>query len=162
MISVIVPVYQVEVYLEKCIESILKQSYKELELILVDDGSRDRSGEICDEFALKDPRVKVIHQRNQGVSAARNKGLAYASGEWITFVDSDDYVSENLLKDLYETACSDHAVLSMCDIVLEDVNGNLVKGYEDSPVKKEVLSSKEFLYKMYEHKGWFYAFSPSY
>lgn len=97
MISIIVPVYKVEHYLVRCIDSILQQSYTVWELILVDDGSPDRSGEICDQYAQQDVRIKVIHQQNQGVSAARNHGIVLAKGEYITFVDSDDYLDKEFL-----------------------------------------------------------------
>ena len=92
LISVIVPVYNVENYLYKCISSIITQSYGNFELILIDDGSIDKSGEICDSFSEKDNRIKVIHKVNEGVSSARNYGLKQARGEYICFVDSDDYV----------------------------------------------------------------------
>ncbi len=92
MISIIVPVYKVEHSLTRCIDSILAQRYSDWELILVDDGSPDRSGEICEEYASRDARIHVIHQQNQGVSAARNHGIEKAQGEYITFVDSDDYL----------------------------------------------------------------------
>lgn len=98
-ISVIVPVYNAERYLDKCIESILKQTYAQLELILIDDGSQDNSGRICDCWAAKDARVKVIHQDNQGVSTARNAGLEAATGEYIGFVDADDEIAP----ETYET-----------------------------------------------------------
>lgn len=100
-ISVIVPVYNVEKYLSKCIESILAQTFTDFELLLVDDGSTDGSGEICDEYAGKDVRVKVFHTENRGVSAARNLGIREASADWICFVDSDDWVEETYLSDLY-------------------------------------------------------------
>lgn len=92
LLSVIVPVYNVEKYLSRCIDSILSQTFTDFELILVDDGSPDRCGEICDEYAKKDDRIIVIHQENKGVSAARNRGLCIAQGEYITFCDSDDFV----------------------------------------------------------------------
>lgn len=100
-ISVIVPVYNVEQYLRRCVDSILAQTFTDFELILVNDGSTDNSGDICDEFAKLDQRVVTIHQNNQGVSAARNAGLDIAIGEYITFIDSDDYVSEVFLQLLY-------------------------------------------------------------
>lgn len=93
-ISIIVPVYKVEKYLHRCLDSIVAQTFTDWECILVDDGSPDGSGKICDEYAEKDGRFKVFHQENQGVSAARNKGLDNAKGEWIGFVDSDDWVSK--------------------------------------------------------------------
>ena len=101
LISVIVPVYKVERYLPRCIESILKQTYTNFELILVDDGTPDRSGIICDRYAEKDSRIRVIHKENGGVSTARNAGIDAAKGEWITFIDSDDWVSSNYLESLY-------------------------------------------------------------
>ena len=96
-VSVIVPVYNVEKYIGRCIESILAQTFTDFELILVDDGSPDKSGTICDEYAKIDSRVRVIHKENGGVSSARNKGLDEARGEWIVFVDSDDWVEEEYL-----------------------------------------------------------------
>lgn len=95
LISVIVPVYNSEKYLHRCIDSILSQTYTNFELLLVDDGSRDRSAAICDEYALKDSRVRVFHKENGGVSSARNLGLDNANGEWVAFVDSDDWVEKN-------------------------------------------------------------------
>lgn len=100
-ISVIVPVYKVEEYLGDCIESILRQTYTDFELILVDDGSPDRCGEICDEYKKKDTRIQVIHKMNGGLSDARNAGLKIASGEYITFVDSDDMISDDYLERLH-------------------------------------------------------------
>lgn len=91
-VSIIVPVYKAEPYLSKCIDRILSQSYQDFELILVDDGSPDNSGVLCDQYASKDPRVKVIHKENGGVSSARNRGINEANGEWITFVDADDWI----------------------------------------------------------------------
>ena len=102
LVTIIVPVYKVERYLSRCIESILGQTYSNFELILVDDGTPDRSGIICDRYAEKDFRIKVIHKENGGVSSARNAGIDVAQGEWITFVDSDDWVSENYLEVLLD------------------------------------------------------------
>lgn len=98
-VSVIVPVYKVESYLHRCVDSILAQTFQDFELLLVDDGSPDRSGEICDEYARKDSRVRVFHKENGGVSSARNLGLDNALGEWVCFVDSDDYLEVSFLKD---------------------------------------------------------------
>ena len=97
-ISVIVPVYNTEQYLRRCIDSVLAQTYQDFELLLIDDGSKDSSGAICDEYAAQDARVRVFHKENGGVSSARNMGLDNAQGEWITFVDADDYIEENFLK----------------------------------------------------------------
>ena len=100
-ISIIVPVYKVEQYLSKCIDSILEQTYQNWELLLIDDGSPDNSGKICDAYALNDARIRVLHKENGGVSSARNLGLEYAQGEWVTFVDSDDYIESGFLEGLY-------------------------------------------------------------
>ena len=101
-ISVIVPVYKVECYLHRCIDSILAQSYTDFELLLIDDGSPDNCGLICDEYAAKDSRVRVFHKENGGVSSARNLGLDNARGEWIAFIDSDDYVDVDYLAELVD------------------------------------------------------------
>lgn len=98
MISVIVPVYNTEKYLHRCIDSVLAQTFPDFELLLIDDGSTDSSGAICDEYAAKDGRVRVFHKENGGVSSARNLGLDNAQGEWITFVDSDDYLESQYLQ----------------------------------------------------------------
>ena len=103
LISVIIPVYKVEKYLSKCVESIINQTYKNLEIILVNDGSPDNCGEICDEYAKKDSRIKVIHKENGGLSDARNAGIEIASGQYIAFVDSDDYIASNMYERMYET-----------------------------------------------------------
>lgn len=102
LVSIIVPVYKVEEYLDRCIESIVNQTYSNIEIILVDDGSPDRCPQMCDEWAKKDNRIKVIHKENGGVSSARNAGIAIAKGEWLWFVDSDDTVQINALEELAE------------------------------------------------------------
>lgn len=101
LISVIVPIYNVERYLNACVNSIVNQTYSNLEIILVDDGSPDKCPEICDEYAERDARIKVIHQENGGLSAARNAGIDIASGELLTFIDSDDFIAENYVELLY-------------------------------------------------------------
>ena len=101
LISVIVPVYKVEEYLYECIDSIRRQTYKDLEIILVDDGSPDNCGMICDEYAKNDERIRVIHQNNAGLSSARNKGIENASGDYLCFVDSDDFISDDYCETLF-------------------------------------------------------------
>lgn len=118
-ISVIVPVYQAEQYLPRCIDSILSQTYTNLEVILVDDGSKDQSGRICDEYAGKDSRVLVIHQPNAGVAAARNHGLDIASGDFCTFVDSDDYIDATMYQTMLQTANQYDCDVVMCDCLKE-------------------------------------------
>lgn len=114
MISIIVPVYNVENELKRCAASILAQSYQEFELILVDDGSSDQSGAICDSLKRKDARIRVIHQENKGLSAARNTGLLAAGGEYIAYIDSDDYVHPSYLEILYQNAKNYQAEVSVC------------------------------------------------
>lgn len=106
-ISVIIPVYNVEKYLEKCIRSVVEQTYINLEIILVDDGSTDQSGSICDKWLEKDERIRVIHKVNGGLSDARNAGLNAASGVYIGFVDSDDYIHPEMYQRLYENRLSE-------------------------------------------------------
>lgn len=115
LISIIVPIYGVEQYLEKCINSIINQTYRDLEIILIDDGSPDRCGEICDRYAQIDARIVVIHQKNQGVSAARNAGLDIARGEYIAFCDSDDYVAPNMYQRLLDELLAADAQLAICN-----------------------------------------------
>lgn len=100
-ISVIVPVYNVKSLLPRCIDSLLNQQFTDYELLLIDDGSTDGSGDICDKYGKKDSRIKVIHKSNEGVSRTRNRGIDEAKGEWLTFVDSDDYVTPDYLSSLY-------------------------------------------------------------
>lgn len=117
LISVIVPVYKVEKYLSNCIESVLHQSYSNWELILVDDGSPDQCPLICDEFASCDDRIKVVHKENGGLSSARNAGLDIFKGDYVTFLDSDDFWHEDYLKIMLDLCVSNNAQLSQCDYV---------------------------------------------
>lgn len=152
VVSVIVPVYNATAFLTRCVESILAQSLKEFELILVDDGSSDNSGEICDNYAQKDGRVKTIHQKNAGVSAARNAGLRLAQGDWVTFVDSDDIVLDGFLESLVAAVNRDERIdLAYCGYVI--VGGaNSIKTYQTTTYigKKQlhdVLCSTSLLYR---------------
>lgn len=113
LVSIIVPVYQVKDYIGECVESLLAQTYKNLEILLVDDGSMDGSGELCDEYARKDHRIRVIHQENQGLSAARNIGMNLAKGEFVAFVDSDDAVLPDYIKILYRLVSEYHADIAV-------------------------------------------------
>lgn len=115
MISVIVPVYNVEKYIEKCVESIIAQTYTDLEIILVDDGSTDNSGKLCDLYASKDERIRVIHKENGGLSDARNVGIEQSTGEYLSFIDSDDYIHPQMMEILYRNMQEYGADLSMCD-----------------------------------------------
>ena len=125
-ISVIVPVYRVEKYLPACIDSILNQTFTDFELILVDDGSLDRCPEICDETAKRDARVRVIHQANQGLSAARNAGIEAAHGAWLSFVDSDDFLAPDFLETLHDAAVRAGADCVLCGVQLTDEAGQKI------------------------------------
>lgn len=174
LISLIVPVYNVEKYMDKCIESIVNQTYKNLEIILVDDGATDGSGEKCDAWGKKDDRIKVIHKENGGLGNARNVGMKYAQGEWIGFVDSDDFISPSMYETLYNICnefCADLAVTSFSfyyngktspihsptgDIVLYEGNewideyygkeksGNIVPAAWSKLYKRELIIDKKF------------------
>lgn len=117
LISIIVPVYNVESYLERCVNSILKQTYRNLEILLIDDGSTDKSGNICDSFANIDDRVIVLHKENGGQSTARNLGIENANGKWISFVDSDDFVREDYISELYRLCIEYNVPISQCGAV---------------------------------------------
>lgn len=108
MISVIVPVFNTEKYLDQCIQSILSQTYSNIELLLVDDGSTDSSGAICDRYAEQDSRVRVFHKPNGGVSSARNKGLEVAKGEYVIYCDADDWIDVDMYKVMYDKASSEN------------------------------------------------------
>ena len=125
LVSVIVPVYNVEKYLARCIQSVCGQSYQGLEIILVDDGSKDKSGVICDEYAERDGRIKVIHKENGGLGDARNAGVEKAEGKYLLFVDSDDRIHENLVRNTVETAEKNQADMVIFDYIGEEENGNL-------------------------------------
>ena len=123
-VSIIVPVYNVERYLKRCVESIVSQTLKDLEIILVDDGSPDHSGKICDELKEKDNRIVVIHQENKGLPGARNSGMKIAHGEYIGFVDSDDYIDNDMYERMYITAKDNQADVVMCDFLKEAIIDN--------------------------------------
>lgn len=134
LISVIVPVYNVEKYLPRCIESIVSQTYKNLEIILVDDGSSDCSFEICSQYAKKDNRIVVIRQSNGGVSSARNKALECAKGEYIAFVDSDDFIDKEMIAILYENLIENNCQISICSF----------KFFDDTEVKNDKQTYEKF------------------
>ena len=124
-LSIIVPVYKVEPYLRRCIDSILAQTFRDFELILVDDGSPDNCGAICDEYAAKDSRIIVIHQKNQGVSAARNAGLDIAKGTYLGFVDSDDWIEPEMYETMISTAKVKNVGLVVCDVMINNDAGKV-------------------------------------
>lgn len=126
-LSIIVPVYKVEAYLPRCIESILAQTFRDFELILIDDGSPDRCGAICDEYAAQDERITVIHQENQGVSAARNAGLDIATGTYLGFVDSDDWIEPEMYETMISTAKEKQVDVVVCGIRYISANYDILR-----------------------------------
>lgn len=116
LISVIVPIYNVEKQLKRCINSIINQTYKNIQILLIDDGSKDSSGKICDNFSKYDTRIIVLHQDNTGVSAARNKGIELAEGRYICFIDSDDYIEKNYIEELHQLMKDEKIDLGICDL----------------------------------------------
>lgn len=123
LISVIVPVYKVEAYLDRCVQSIVDQTYHNLEIILVDDGSPDNCGSMCDAWAAKDRRIKVIHKKNGGLSDARNAGIEIASGTFMGFIDSDDYIAPEMYQLLYDRIIADRSDISACGVDMVWENG---------------------------------------
>ena len=140
MISVIVPVYNVEKYLRQCLDSIVAQTYRDLEIILVDDGSIDASGAICDEYAVRDSRIKVVHQPNRGLSSARNTGLDLVSGEYTFFIDSDDWIHEKALERLLLAQAKTNADLVLCNYQRVDEAGNAINNVSQRPLETRVVS----------------------
>jgi glycosyltransferase involved in cell wall biosynthesis len=151
LISLIVPVYNVEPFLGRCFESILKQTYKNLEIILIDDGSTDGCGKLCDQFANNSPNIIVKHQKNAGLSAARNTGLNLANGDYITFLDSDDYLAPDYVEYLYDLATVHDAPISVCSHYECKENGEL--RIFDKNASDEVFSTKTALYHMLNEQG---------
>ena len=124
-ISVIVPVYNVKEYLSRCVDSILAQTFSDFELLLIDDGSKDRSAQICGDYAIRDTRIRVFHKENGGVSSARNVGLDNAHGEYVIFSDSDDYYCmDDCLEQLYNVARNNHLDIVRGEYIAVDKNGN--------------------------------------
>ena len=152
LISIIVPVYNVEQYLEKCINSIINQTYKNLEIILVDDGATDNSGKMCDELAKTDNRIKVYHKENGGLSDARNYGVERAIGEYIGFVDSDDYIDEEMYEKLYGAIKKEDVDVAECNFKF--IYTNRVSNYtednyylvmnRDEYIKEYIIMNKLF------------------
>lgn len=144
MISVVVPVYNVESYLARCVDSILNQTYKSLEIILIDDGATDKSREICDAYGETYPdKVKAIHQKNTGLSGARNAGLSNAHGKYITFIDSDDWIEPDMIETMYRNLKSKHAQISGIGCYQAYSNGELVKN--STKIKIQTMGTEEAL-----------------
>lgn len=155
-VTVIVPVYNTSKYINKCVDSILEQTYKALEIILVDDGSTDGSSHICDEYAQKDPRIKVIHKKNGGLSSARNAGLDHSTGEYIGFVDSDDYIEPHMYESLLCAIKHANAELCICGFQYVDEEGKLQPAPASSPIKTETLIKADIYEKLFGDAYYYY------
>ena len=145
LISIIVPIYNTEKYIRRCVNSIMCQTYRNLQIILVDDGSMDHSGMICDELAMQDKRIIVIHKMNGGLSDARNAGLEKAEGDYIGFVDSDDYVEEDMYETLYNEIGKKHADIVSCGYIERFPEYERTLGCQDVVLNKE--EAYTFLFK---------------
>lgn len=143
-ISVIVPVYKAEAYLHRCVDSILAQTFQDFEVLLVDDGSPDRSGEICDEYARKDKRVRVFHKENGGVSSARQCGMDHARGEYTIHADPDDWVDPTMLEELYQKAKEEDADMVICDFYEERKNKTIYVRQQPSSLDHETVLCELF------------------
>ena len=153
LISVIVPVYNIEKYLERCVNSIREQTYTNLEILLVDDGSTDRSGEICDALSKEDGRIRVFHKENGGSSSARNLGISQAKGEYLGFVDSDDYISANMYELLWNAIEEFHAEVAQVGRDEIDEEGKRLPDICVPPEQKVFIAAEDFLRELLMHRG---------
>lgn len=154
LISVIVPIYKVQDYLKECIESIINQTYSDIEVILVDDGSPDRCPQMCDEWAKRDYRIRVVHKKNGGLSSARNAGLDVAKGEYISFVDSDDFICKDALENLYNRIKDDKSIGIISGLIYRYQDGS-INNFKDQWLcsKEIVIPSSEFLFETMSQKS---------
>lgn len=163
LISIIVPVYKVEKYLEKCVRSIMNQTYRNIEIILIDDGSPDESGKMCDELAKLDDRIVVIHKENEGLSATRNVGIEKCNGKYVAFVDSDDWISEDYCETLYKLIVETDSDVSAVSFSMVREDNTLITGTseecEDLPLEINVYENKEIVqeilnWKTFKNYAW--------
>lgn len=157
LVSIVLPIYNVEQYLCLCLNSVCGQTYKNVEIILVDDGSTDSSSSICDEYANKDKRIKVIHKCNGGLSDARNAGLKIANGKYIAFIDSDDIISTHMIENLYNACVESGSKISVCKFIY--FNGLICEDEVLNPSNTFVISGKQYIEMVYKGKGEMFAFT---
>ena len=161
-VSIIIPVYKVEPFLDKCVDSVLRQTYPNTEVILVDDGSPDRCGAMCDAWEERSPLVRVIHQKNGGLADARNTGIDAATGEYLVFIDSDDYITADMVQKLYDALKASDADMSICNFLHVFEDGTVVPELKDErPIKDEVIAGLEVLNRVHtpgegRWLGWYY------
>ena len=152
LVSIIVPVYNVEKYLEKCIESIINQTYSNLEIVLSDDGSTDNSPSICDEYALKDSRIRVIHKSNGGLSDARNAALDIISGKYITFIDSDDYIEKEAIEILVNAMTKYNTLIAHMKSYIISSDYKILENQSTGTMKVSLFTSEEYIRGMCEKR----------
>lgn len=159
LVSVIIPVYKVEQYLERCVRSVTSQTYDNLEILLIDDGSPDRCGEMCDSFAAEDRRIRVIHQKNGGLSAARNTGIDASSGQWLFFIDSDDFIHRDCIGKLLAAAETSGADIASCGF--EKTEDDAIRGDVRFPAT-EVISRDEAMRRLFLEEDTSFAWGKIY
>ncbi len=154
LISVILPIYKVESYLKRAVDSVLRQTYVNLEIILVDDGSPDNSPHICDDYAKKDSRIRVIHKENGGLSDARNAGIDLAQGEYVAFLDSDDYIAPQFIDKLYQACIRYDSDIAICQYEISKERGNIFENQAQKQLEEketvQIFSRRELFFQMYE------------
>ena len=149
-ITVVVPIYNAEQFLEKCLKSIVEQTYQNLEIILVNDGSTDKSKEICERFNESDERIILINKENGGVSSARNRGIEESTGKYIIFIDADDYIEKEMFETLAEDLFKNKVDISMCGFKTVDINGNILG--ESSPMENRYFDVKTFRRNLFDDR----------
>jgi len=154
LVSIVIPVYNAKPYLDECLSSIVTQTFTNLEIVLVDDGSTDGSGQLCDEWLLKDKRIKVIHKNNEGAAAARNAGLAVAQGNYISFIDDDDWVHPDFLKTLYRFCEEKHCDIAQCGLIKVWSADDIINDQSNTGYKSVKVSGREMVKRLYEPEGW--------
>lgn len=152
LISIIIPVYNAEHYLQRCVHAVLDQDYNNFEVVLVDDGSTDDSGQLCDEYAENDKRIRVIHQQNQGASIARLNGLRNAKGEYVTFIDSDDWVANDYVSKLYDFIVEHHITVSACGV--QRIKENEIINFQRTEHQSFLLSFEELMPRFFKYEFW--------
>lgn len=153
LITVIIPVYNVMAYLPKCVHSVTAQTYRNLEILLVDDGSTDGTGQLCDELAGEDPRIRVYHKENGGSSSARNLGLSVMKGEYVGFVDSDDFIEPDMYEKLFTGMKEQGVQIAQIGRNEIDEQGNLLPNICEPPETSEVIEAKDFMRELLMHRG---------
>lgn len=153
LISVIIPVYNIKEYLPRCVESVCAQTYKNLEILLVDDGSTDGTGDLCDALAKKDDRIRVFHKENGGSSSARNLGIENAKGQYLGFVDSDDYISPDMYEQLYRALQTNGVPIAQIGRDEIDAEGNILANVCEPPATEICIKSEDFMRELLMHRG---------